>query len=104
MGSDRAQQLASDWVAQHDARTDAVLATQSWIAKEIEQVLSDDALPAAALANGTPAVVALDGNRLCWLTLDSSGEDQIATHFGSLPLSGLSIETTPSSRRPAPGF
>jgi hypothetical protein len=85
---DDAERLASDWVARHEVRSESVLGAQSWMAKEIE-TLSDDALAAAAVADGTPVIVALDGERACWLTLDGNRESKVRTHpVRKLPDSG----------------
>jgi hypothetical protein len=101
--SDLAHQLASDWIARHSARTETVLAAHSWMAKEVEGLLSDEALAASAWADGVPAVIALDGDRLCWLTLKNA-DAKIATNFGSLPLAGLAIEIAAVLKARGPGI
>jgi hypothetical protein len=104
MDSTRAGELAVGWMEEHDKRTDAVIDAYSWLVKEVEELLSDDALGGAALIDGTPAVVALDGERFCWLTLADQAGAGVVSHFGSLPLAQTSFEIDAVLEATGPGL
>jgi hypothetical protein len=105
MNSTKARDLASDWVAEHDeSERNAARDLYSWFAKEIEGLLSENVFAGAAVVENQPAVIAVEGQRLCWLALAKGDDGELLTKFGSLPLQGVLIEVEGLQKAMGPGI
>jgi hypothetical protein len=89
-----ARQLASDWLSAHGERAQDVTDSYSWLAGEISDLLSDDAVAGIANAEGTPVVIAADGQRFFVIGVPASGDGQVTVNARSLPIDQLQIEVS----------